>query len=86
MTALAISTDERKSISAPSQEALLARLKPFEERCHTLAARVTARELSFIDAVDMAYSAATWSGIIDRYGDDAIQRVMAAAFMGAKAP
>ena len=66
----------------PGSGTLLARLKPFEDRCKLLADKVRAGQLPFIDAVDMAYSAATWSGIIDRYGDNAIQQVMASVFMG----
>jgi hypothetical protein len=50
-------------------------------RCATLAARVRRRELPFIDAVDMAYSAADFAGLIDCYGDDQIQTVLAGAFM-----
>ena len=47
-----------------------------------LAARVSAGQLQFIDAVDMAYSAAEWAGLIDTAGDDAVQTVLADAFMG----
>ena len=50
-------------------------------RTCTLAGRVMAGDLKFIDAVDMAYSAANWAGLIDRYGDDAVQSVLATAFM-----
>jgi hypothetical protein len=37
--------------------------------------------LMFIDAVDMAYSAAEWSGLTDDVGDNAVQNVLAIAFM-----
>ena len=50
------------------------------ERCLTLADRVLSGQLSFIDAVDIAYSAADWSGLVDRYGDDVVQLVLADAF------
>ena len=50
-------------------------------RACTLAGRVMAGDLGFIDAVDMAYSAADWAGLIDRYGDDTVQSVLAEAFM-----
>lgn len=53
------------------------------ERSCTLAERVAGGELRFIDAVDMAYSAADWAGLVDRYGDDQIQLVLSAAFIGA---
>jgi hypothetical protein len=42
--------------------------------------------LSFTDAVDLAYSAAVWSGLADQYGDDAVQAVLARAFAKARAP
>jgi hypothetical protein len=51
------------------------------DRASVLASRVEAGNLGFIEAVDMSYSAALWSGLIDRYGDDAIQQLLAAAFM-----
>ena len=54
------------------------------ERCLTLAHRVRSGQLSFIDAVDMAYSAAEWSGSVDRFGDDLIQLILADAFLGAR--
>jgi hypothetical protein len=54
----------------------------FYDRCCTLAGRVNANGIGFIDAVDLAYSAAQFSGLADRVGDDAVQAVMASAFMG----
>jgi hypothetical protein len=50
------------------------------DRSATLAYRVKAGDLPFIEAVDMAYSAADFAGLIQRYGDDAIQKVLAKAF------
>jgi hypothetical protein len=38
--------------------------------------------LPFIEAVDFGYSAADQAGLIDRYGEDTVQSVLAAAFMG----
>lgn len=52
----------------------------FEKSC-VLAERVRAGGLAFNDAVDLAYSAADWAGLVDRYGDDRIQSVLASAFM-----
>jgi hypothetical protein len=52
------------------------------ERCVTLAERVQAGELAFIDAVDFAYTAADFAGLVERFGDDAVQAVLAAAFIG----
>lgn len=52
------------------------------ERAAALADRVRDGSLPFIDAVDMAYSAANWSGLVDRYSDDVVQLVLADAFGG----
>jgi hypothetical protein len=54
------------------------------DRAQMMAARVRAGQVSFIDAVDMAYSAADMSGLIQHYGDDRIQAVLAQAFMGVR--
>src|SRR5262249_20351670 len=53
----------------------------FERRCQTLADRVSCKQLNFVDAVDLAYDAATWSGLVDAVGDDVVQTTMANAFM-----
>jgi hypothetical protein len=67
-------------------------------RACALADRVAAGEISFVDAVDMAYSAATWadlpavidaSGLINSAtttGDDIVQATLAAAFANARRP
>jgi hypothetical protein len=52
------------------------------DRICVLAQRASSGELPFLDAVDMAYSAADWAGLVDRYGDDVIQLVLADAFGG----
>lgn len=54
----------------------------FESRCRTLVDRVRGGNLQFVDAVDMAASAAEWSGLADAVGFDVVQAVMASAFMG----
>ena len=54
------------------------------DRCCTLADRVKSGDLPFIDAVDFAYSAADFAGLVQRHGDDEIQKVLAAAFMGVR--
>jgi|RhiMetdeSRZDD1v2_1073273.scaffolds.fasta_scaffold92059_5 hypothetical protein len=51
------------------------------ERCLILADRVEVGELPFIDAVDLAYSAAEFAGLVHIFGDDLIQDVMADAFV-----
>jgi hypothetical protein len=58
----------------------------FERRCQTLADRVRCNQLNFIDAIDMAYDAATWSGLADAVGDDVVQETMARAFMKVSRP
>jgi hypothetical protein len=45
-----------------------------------LADRVNAGEIKFIDAVDLAYEAACWAGLIETVGDDIVQTVLATAF------
>jgi hypothetical protein len=59
-------------------------LKLFTVRCTELAQRVARNEIRFIDAVDIAFDAATWSGLIDGVGDDVVQSAMAAAFAHAR--
>jgi hypothetical protein len=45
-----------------------------------LADRVAAGEIAFLDAVDIAYDAAVWSGLTSTVGDDIVQATLAAAF------
>jgi hypothetical protein len=85
----------------PGKHRVNKQLELFSLRCFDLAARVTAGGLPFIEAVDLAYSAAVWadlpntidkSDLIDRNkpgsicGDDIVQQVMAAAFANARGP
>jgi hypothetical protein len=51
------------------------------ERCCALADRVRDGSLQFID---MAYSAAEWSGLVDRFGNDVVQLVLVDAFMAVR--
>jgi len=53
----------------------------FERACQ-LAARVERGTVSFIDAVDMLWTAAEFAGLIEIVGEDRTQAVLAAAFMG----
>ena len=55
-------------------------LELFAIRCGALADRVAAGNLSFLDAVDFAYSAAEFAGLVETAGDVAVQKIMAAAF------
>ena len=52
-----------------------------EDRCLEMAARVNAGEVKFLDAIDVLQDAAVASGLADQIGDDAVQEVMADAFM-----
>jgi hypothetical protein len=61
--------------SAARRIAIAETLDPLDllyERCLTLADRVP---------VDIAYSAAEWSDLVDRFGDDLIQLVLMDAFV-----
>jgi hypothetical protein len=58
------------------------RLELFGARCREMAERVRAGTVPFIWAIDCLYDAAAWSGLADDVGDDAVQRIMADAFMG----
>jgi hypothetical protein len=51
-----------------------------------LADRVAAGEIAFLDAVDIAYEAAVWSGLTTTVGDDIVQATLAAAFANARRP
>jgi hypothetical protein len=51
-----------------------------------LADRAAAGELPFIEAVDLAYSAAQWAGLPESVGDDIVQATLAAAFANARRP
>jgi len=51
-----------------------------------LADRVAAGQLAFLDAVDLAYEAAQWAGLVETVGDDVIQGCLAACFANARRP
>jgi hypothetical protein len=51
-----------------------------------LADRVAAGEIAFLDAVDIAYEAAMWSGLTGTVGEDVVQATLAAAFANARRP
>ena len=67
-------------------------------RSMELADRVAAGELNFLEAVDLAYTAALWADLPNAIeksrvihtekitGDDIVQATLAAAFANAKAP
>jgi hypothetical protein len=43
-------------------------------------------QLHFLDAVDIAYEAALWSGLVKTVGDDIVQGVLSAAFANPRRP
>jgi hypothetical protein len=51
-----------------------------------LADRVAAGEVAFLDAVNIAYDAAVWSGLTSTVGDDIVQATLAAAFANERSP
>lgn len=51
-----------------------------------LADRVAAGKIGFLDAIDLAYEAAVWSGLSEAVGDHVVQATLAAAFANAKRP
>jgi hypothetical protein len=59
-------------------------LELFAARCRQLADRVRMGQIGFIEAVDLAYSAALWSGLADNVTEDRLQACLAYAFMGVR--
>jgi hypothetical protein len=58
-------------------------LDVFRERCEAQAYLVEAGAIAFLDAIDNLQTDAEWDGLVDRYGQDKIQLIMARAFDGA---
>jgi hypothetical protein len=70
-----MSTAQQANPSRATRQLELLALRSFE-----LADRVKAGEIRFLDAVDMAYEAALWSGLTQTVGVDVVQTVLEAAF------
>ena len=51
------------------------RLEILARRSLELADRVASGEIKFLDAVDVAYEAAVWSGLVEAVGDDIVQAI-----------
>jgi len=62
------------------------RLEILALRSLELADRVAEGSIKFFDAVDLAYEAAIWSGLVQSVGDDIVQATLAAAFANAQRP
>lgn len=61
-------------------------LEILARRSLELADRVAEHEIAFIDAVDMAYQAAIWSGLTETVGDDVVQTILHEAFRHVRKP
>lgn len=59
-------------------------LELFAIRCCEVADKTISGRLPLIEAVDMLYTAAVWSDLVESAGDDAIQQIMASAFATAR--
>ena len=57
-------------------------LDVFRERAEAKAYLVEIGDLAFLDAVDALQADAEFDGLVGQYGQDAIQKIMAAAFGG----
>jgi hypothetical protein len=74
-------------MSAPLSKQAAAGIRPnplavFHERAEARAMLVECGELSLHDAVDELQASAQRGGLVDEYGQDAIQAIMATAFGG----
>jgi hypothetical protein len=49
-------------------------------RSFELAERVESGEVEFLDAIDVAYDGAYWSGLVESVGNDVVQTVLHEAF------
>jgi hypothetical protein len=66
--------------------ALTRQLEVLALRSIELADRVATGQIKFLDAVDLAYEAACWAGLVETVGDDIVQATLAAAFANARRP
>jgi hypothetical protein len=70
--------------SPTKKDFIAAQLSLLAIRASELADRVRAGQIEFIDAVDIAYDAAVFSGLTESVGDDQVQLLLAAAFDGCR--
>lgn len=75
---------EKQNSSAGDSGAVLKQLEILYQRCVYLAHAVDVGGLRFLDAVDLAWDAADWAGVLASAGPDKVQDVLARAFMGIK--
>jgi hypothetical protein len=74
-------TNARSKIDRASRQLEILALRSLE-----LADRAATGQIKFIDAVDTAYEAACWAGLVESVGDDIVQATLAAAFANARRP
>jgi hypothetical protein len=85
-TCVAAAQAATASSTAKSRLRAARRLEILALRSLELADRVAEGSIKFLDAVDVAYEAAVWSGLVADVGDDIVQACMAAAFANARSP
>lgn len=64
------------------QEFRQRKLDVFARNCQLFADRVAVGQIRLADAADMLQSAAELSGLCEAVGDDLVQQIMAASFVG----
>jgi hypothetical protein len=74
------------SAAATAKSRTTRQLEILAIRSLELADRVAAGEIEFIDAVDVAYESAFWSGLVETVGNDVVQTVLAEAFSKVRRP
>jgi hypothetical protein len=82
----AIDTQHHLDLGPGDRARASKQLEIFARRALDLADQVAAGQLRFLDAVDIAYDAAIWAGLVKAVGDDIVQATLAAAFANARRP
>jgi hypothetical protein len=78
-------TTSSPSTSSPTSRSRSSRqLEILAIRALDLADQVADGQVRFLDAVDLAYEAAVWAGLVKAVGDDIVQATLAAAFANAR--
>jgi hypothetical protein len=77
---------QRVDLPAAAKSRATRQLEILALRTLELADRVALGELHFLDAIDVAYDSALWSGLTETVGDDIVQATLAAAFANARKP
>jgi hypothetical protein len=76
-----------RTVTCPTNKSRATKqLEIFALRSLELADQVANGRIGFLDAVDAAYSAAEWAGLLEDLGDDIVQFTLSAAFANARPP